>query len=128
MYYLYLLENGSFLSDLQLSIDLEHYQVPKSNNRKVIQHQEELYDDVALSETFKNRQRESVVSSPEKNIWSRFGSGKKPRIFDHVTRQTSCNDSAETTDESAVKVGPIQKIISKMENTLGKTTKVNGVM
>jgi hypothetical protein len=127
-------EHSAFLSDRQLNIDHEYYQVPKCNNRKVDEYQEELYDDVALSETFKNRQRDLSVScsSPEKSVWSRFGSGKRPRIFDHVIRQTSCNDSTDTSEETtgeqqSTKIISFQKFISKMENTLGKATKANGV-
>ena len=86
---------------------------------------------MALSETFKNRARESVVS-PEKSMWSRLGSGKRPRIFDHVTRQSSYSDSTDGNEDSAgekeTKVKPFQKLINKVENTLGKaTSKAHGV-
>ncbi|XP_058790806.1 uncharacterized protein LOC131664007 [Phymastichus coffea] len=117
-------KNGSFLSDLQLSIDQEHYQVPKSGIRPVelSQPPEETYDDVALSETFKNRPRET----PEKSMWSRFGSGKRPKIFDQANRQSS--DEIDDGDAQQPKVKQsIQKLFSKVENTFGKATKANGV-
>ncbi|XP_001604719.1 uncharacterized protein LOC100121133 [Nasonia vitripennis] len=126
-------KNCSFLSDLQLSIDQEHYQVPKSNSRIILDHhQDELYDDVTLSATFKNRQRDSVTSCASPSVWSRLSGGRRPRFLDYVARQTSFSESSGTNGDghaehqNSVKVKPIQKLISKME-TLGKTSKANGV-
>lgn len=123
-FFKYFSENDSILSDLQLSIDQEHYQVPKSGNRRVDLDQppEELYDDVALSETFKNRARET----PEKSKWSRFGSGKKPKISNHIARQSSEDTDDNENQQPKVKQS-FQKLFSKVENTLGKAAKPTSV-
>ncbi|KAJ8667979.1 hypothetical protein QAD02_009642 [Eretmocerus hayati] len=142
-------KNGSFLSDLQLSIEREHYQVPRSNRpatappnppNSTPPNRDELYDDVALSETFKTRPRDPVIAS---SVWSRIGGAAAksvPRIFDRSTSQidedtsnnvnrnnidSNENDGAGVLSGSAsAKVKPLHNLITKMESSLGKGSPV----
>ncbi|CAB0029374.1 unnamed protein product [Trichogramma brassicae] len=143
-------KNSSFLSDLQPSLcDQEHYQVPKSHNRRIIdvveqqqQRQEELYDDVSLSENFKNRPRDTPPKPPTTtttattttSAWSTFSSGKRARVFERDDGNVATTIGGDIADSAAgaggappiAKVKPLQKFINKMENTLSKVNKTSG--
>ncbi|XP_014230654.1 uncharacterized protein LOC106654984 isoform X2 [Trichogramma pretiosum] len=142
-------KNSSFLSDLQPSLcDQEHYQVPKSHNRRIIdvveqqqqQRQEELYDDVSLSENFKNRPRDTPPKPPTTattttttttSAWSTFSSGKRARVFERDDGNVATTIGGDVADSAAgappiAKVKPLQKFINKMENTLSKVNKTSG--
>ncbi|KAL7307062.1 hypothetical protein TKK_0000801 [Trichogramma kaykai] len=140
-------KNSSFLSDLQPSLcDQEHYQVPKSHNRRIIdvveqqqqqQRQEELYDDVSLSENFKNRPRDTPPKPPTTttttttSAWSTFSSGKRARVFERDDGNVATTIGGDVADSAAgappiAKVKPLQKFINKMENTLNKVNKTSG--
>lgn len=95
----------------------QHYQVPKANNRQVFE--EELYDDIALSDS-KARAKESTSS--DKKIWCRLGSGKKNRgsDLDHQ-KPTVEAENCEDIDDRQIKI--FQKLINRVENTLGKSAK-----
>ncbi|XP_015436065.1 PREDICTED: uncharacterized protein LOC107191513 [Dufourea novaeangliae] len=125
----------------QLSFDEnEHYKIPrgKSNHRQYpVDQQEELYDDIAILAEFTARQKESlgkkegeettrIYANVEKRSWNRFVNGKKLKPVDTVAgpeanRRNSIE--AENTDElAATRMNTFQKLISKMENSLSKTS------
>lgn len=117
---------------------LEHYQTPrvKSNQREhSADQQEELYDDVAILAEFMARQKEfkdnkdveetgRVQVATEKRSWNRFVGGKKPKSIDSTTVQEmnprNWNGIDQVDDLAATRMNTFQKLISKMENSLGK--------
>lgn len=98
-------------------MEFEHYQTPRSD--RVLQVEEVLYDDVALYTKFKSKPRESTVSNFEK-VWSRFSSG---RSKSSVNEPDEGNDSpSASNDQQEVRVNRFQKLVNKIENTLGKSS------
>ena len=100
-----------------LEMEFEHYQIPRSD--RVLQVEEVLYDDVALLAKFRAKPRESTVSNFEK-VWSRFSSGRS-KSSTHETEEN--NDlSSGSNDQQEMRVNRFQKLVSKIENTLGKSS------
>ena len=98
-------------------MEFEHYQTPRSE--RVLQVEDVLYDDVALYTKFKSKPRESTASNFEK-VWSRFSSGKSKSS---VNESEENNDSSSASnDQQEVKVNRFQKLVNKIENTLGKSS------
>ncbi|XP_053971990.1 uncharacterized protein LOC128872882 isoform X1 [Hylaeus volcanicus] len=124
--------------------DNQHYQTPRteSSHRKypLVDQQEQLYDDIAILADFTARQKECLGKkdnqdatntqiSFEKRSWNRFVNGKKSKIpdpmgFDRNSRISSgTEDSDDRNDHHGVmRMNTFQKLISKMENSLGKSS------
>lgn len=109
-------EKNLYVFLFHLLLDEEHYQVPKQNPRPCsLEQSGELYDDIQLLTDFKARQREKP--SPDRGVWSRFGSGKK-RMFDFSVptdgpKSMDCEDSAKVTT--------FQRFMSKVETSFVKS-------
>ncbi|XP_072767791.1 uncharacterized protein [Anoplolepis gracilipes] len=123
--------------------EIEHYQSPKSDlcirdTVEVQQHDEDLYDDIALWEDFTSRQRDisgkkdtnedpkSMVNS-DKRSWNRFAVNRKSRSSEsEINRRSGANECEEIEDSSegnnAAKRNTFQKLISRMENSLAKVS------
>ncbi|XP_023287587.1 neurofilament heavy polypeptide [Orussus abietinus] len=115
--------------------EIEHYQTPRADLVPVV---EGLYDDVALLVDFTARQREVAKgASPEKEKrhWNRFTSGKKKSeaTGNDLSRKDDSKKDVEgdktgepeegcaTVDEQQqIRMNTFQKLISKMESSLGK--------
>nr|XP_033331076.1 uncharacterized protein LOC117223062 [Megalopta genalis] len=121
--------------------EIEHYQTPRpnSNHREYpADQQEELYDDIAILAEFTARQKEfrnsrdgeqttRAQASPEKRSWNRFVGGKRSKPVDSITVEetntTQTSNGTETTDDLAqTRMNSFKKLISKMENSLGKAS------
>ncbi|XP_076286866.1 uncharacterized protein LOC143212211 isoform X2 [Lasioglossum baleicum] len=121
----------------------EHYQTPRQNSNRYehpVAEQEELYDDIAILAEFTARQKEcrnsrdseeareikeKAQASPEKRSWNRFVGGKRSKLTDSVTNQETntsrnSNGTERVDDLAATRMNSFQKLISKMENSLGK--------
>ncbi|XP_078040667.1 uncharacterized protein LOC144471938 [Augochlora pura] len=119
--------------------EIEHYQTPRpnSNHREYpADQQEELYDDIAILAEFTARRKEfrssrdseqtpRVQVSLEKKSWNRFVGGKRSKPADPVTTEETNQNSngTEPVDDLAqTRMNSFKKLISKMENSLGKTS------
>lgn len=98
-------------------MEFEYYQSPKSN--RVLQVEDALYDDVALLMKFRSKPRESTVSNFEK-VWSRFSSGRSKTSVNEP--EESANLSTCPNDNGETRVNRFQKLVNKIENTLGKSS------
>lgn len=115
-------------------IECEHYQIPKSNSCRVSQIilEEELYDDVAIIADFTSRHREPTKKllsvGLDKRMWGRFGSGKRTKSSVSIDSAKSSSDNDDidhqhSSHDSHIKLNTLQKLISKMESSLGKSSK-----
>lgn len=105
----------------------------------VDQQVDDLYDDVAILAEFTARQKEVLNNrdnenatrsqiSPEKKAWNRFVSGKRSKTVDSTVTETNSRVLNETEDSSddfgeqhnTSRMNTFQKLISRMENSLGK--------
>lgn len=112
-------------------IECEHYQIPRANSCRVSQIilEEELYDDVAIIADFTSRHRDPpkklLSVGLDKRMWGRFGSGKRTKSSVSIdsAKSSSDNDDVDHSGDSPVKLNTLQKLISKMESSLGKSSK-----
>ncbi|XP_076169963.1 uncharacterized protein LOC143148012 [Ptiloglossa arizonensis] len=122
----------------------EHYQTPRneSSHHKYppVNQQEELYDDIAILIDLTVRQKEllgkkeneeatKTQAGSEKRPWNRFGNGKKSKFIDSIASERNCRVSNVTEEaddlgkqHSLLRMNTFQKLISKMENSLGKAS------
>ncbi|XP_050582355.1 uncharacterized protein LOC126918474 isoform X1 [Bombus affinis] len=124
--------------------DNEHYKMPRPESHyprclPVDQQVDDLYDDVAILAEFTARQKEVLHNrdnenatrsqiSPEKKSWNRFVSGKRSKTVDSMVTETNGRVLNETEDSSddfgeqhnSSRMNTFQKLISRMENSLGK--------
>lgn len=124
--------------------DNEHYKMPRPESHyprclPVDQQVDDLYDDVAILAEFTARQKEVLNNrdnenatrsqiSPEKKAWNRFVSGKRSKTVDSTVTETNSRVLNETEDSSddfgeqhnTSRMNTFQKLISRMENSLGK--------
>ncbi|XP_012140188.1 uncharacterized protein LOC100879848 [Megachile rotundata] len=119
--------------------DNEHYKIPRvdaGHPKSILIETDELYDDIAILADFTARQKEYPVkkdneetklqASPEKRSWNRFG--KKTKTIDTVSESNRASNGLEdVTDEfneqqSSLRMNTFQKLISRMENSLGKAS------
>ncbi|XP_076649496.1 uncharacterized protein LOC143357129 isoform X2 [Halictus rubicundus] len=121
----------------------EHYQTPRPNSNSnyrehPVAQEEELYDDIAILAEFTARQKEfrnsrdseeareiRAQSSPEKRSWNRFVGGKRSKAIDSARNQETytprnSNGTECVDDLAATRMNTFQKLINKMENSLGK--------
>ncbi|XP_043488351.1 uncharacterized protein LOC122515176 [Polistes fuscatus] len=125
----------------RISDDCEHYKLPRSNTWQQIspsQMEEQIYDDVTILANFTARQKEisdenkdqdssKACTSPDKRSWNRFS--RKHRSSDSIGSGTNKRTSNEITDldcfedqQNLSKMNTFQKLINKMENSLGKVS------
>ncbi|XP_063986504.1 uncharacterized protein LOC135167329 [Diachasmimorpha longicaudata] len=120
--------------------ELEHYQVPRVQDpidlgQLNVANEEEFYDDVAIRDHFRARQRDSACSSSSSEkavnnvakVWSRFASGKKNNDKNGLKKNGS-EEGLEGGVESGEdgndpKVNKFHKLKSKMEHALNITGK-----
>lgn len=129
-------------------VDNEHYKIPPSRSElcypkslSINQQVDDLYDDIAIladftarqKEVLNNRDHENLIksqSSPEKRSWNRFVSGKKSKMIDSTVIETNGRVLTELEDSSddcgeqhaSLRMNTFQKLISRMENSLSKTS------
>ncbi|XP_015122121.1 uncharacterized protein LOC107044675 [Diachasma alloeum] len=120
--------------------EFEHYQVPRAQDPIDLgqlndTNEEELYDDVAIRDQFRARQRDSACSSSSSEraannvakVWSRFASGKRNSDRNGVKKNESeegLEGSVESgEDGNDPKVNKFHKLKSKMEHALNITGK-----
>ncbi|KAI4493127.1 hypothetical protein M0802_009677 [Mischocyttarus mexicanus] len=129
--------------DNEISDDDEHYKLPRNDTRQLIsssQTEDEIYDDVNILANFIARQKElsednkdqddnfKGSTSPDKKSWNRFN--KKHRSNDSIGSGINKRTSNEITDTDCIeeqqqncsKMNTFQKLINKMENSLGKVS------
>lgn len=124
--------------------DNEHYKIPRvdaGHPKRILIGTDELYDDIAILADFTARQKEYPVkkdneeatklqASPEKKPWNKFVGGKKSKTIDTTVSETNnraSNGSEDATDDfneqqSSLRMNTFQKLISRMENSLGKAS------
>ncbi|XP_076248968.1 uncharacterized protein LOC143188524 [Calliopsis andreniformis] len=121
--------------------DNEHYQTPRADPAKYLptDQQEELYDDIAILADFTARQKEvlgrkdsddtKTQTGWEKRSKSRFVNGRKSKVIDSTSSETNSRRSSEIEDaddpdqqHGLIRMNTFQKLISKMENSLGKAS------
>lgn len=125
----------------RISDDCEHYKLPRNDTWQQVspsQMEEQIYDDVAILANFTARQKEisdenkdqdssKASTSPDKRSWNRFS--RKHRSSDSIGSGTNKRISNEITDldcfeeqQNLSKMNTFQKLINKMENSLGKVS------
>lgn len=124
-----------------ISDDCEHYKLPRNDTWQQVsppQMEEQIYDDVAILANFTARQKEisdenkdqdssKASTSSDKKSWNRFS--RKHRSSDSIGSGTNKRISNEITDldcfeeqQNLSKMNTFQKLINKMENSLGKVS------
>lgn len=129
-------------------VDNEHYKIPPPRSElcypkslSINQQVDDLYDDIAIladftarqKEVLNNRDHENLIrsqSSPEKKSWNRFVTGKKSKMIDSTVIETNGRVLTELEDSSddcgeqhtSLRMNTFQKLISRMENSLSKTS------
>ncbi|XP_015171676.1 PREDICTED: uncharacterized protein LOC107063975 [Polistes dominula] len=124
----------------RISDDCEHYKSPRKDTWQQVspsQMEEQIYDDVAILANFTARQKEisdenkdqdssKASTSPDKRSWNRFS--RKHRSSDSIGSETNKRTSKEITDDcfeeqqNFSRMNTFQKLINKMENSLGKVS------
>ncbi|CAL7947052.1 unnamed protein product [Xylocopa violacea] len=121
--------------------DKEHYKTPRIESCSINLQADDLYDDIAALADFTARQKEVSSKkdnedmtrshiSPEKRSWNRFVSGRKSKTIDSIVAETNGHTLSTIVDppdditeqHSSTRMNTFQKLISKMENSLGKAT------
>ncbi|XP_011299436.1 uncharacterized protein [Fopius arisanus] len=119
--------------------ELEHYQVPKAQDpidpRQLnVTCEEDIYDDVAIRDQFRARQRDSACSSSSSEravntvtkAWSKFSSGKRNNEKNGLRKNESeekLEGGESGEDGNDPKVNKFHKLKSKMEHALNITGK-----
>ncbi|KAK2588884.1 hypothetical protein KPH14_001747 [Odynerus spinipes] len=124
--------------------DDEHYKSPRSEtwlHTSPSQEEEELYDDIDILANFTARRRQmsdeikdqdtiKPSSSPDKKSWNRFVTNRKLKLNDSTGSGSNKRVSTEIMDPDSLEEQPnfsrknktFQKLINKMENSLGRVS------
>ncbi|CAL7936172.1 unnamed protein product [Xylocopa violacea] len=124
--------------------DKEHYKAPRIESRSINPQADNLYDDIAIladftarqKEIFSKKDNEDITRSqvgPEKRSWNRFVSGRKSKTIDSIVAETDghilktiADPPEDIAEHVSTRMNTFQKLISRMENSLGKATTRTG--